>query len=344
MLIGAGLLPRLGALLREHGLSAPLAIVTDENVARLHGEAARAGLAAAGLDAPLCALAPGETSKTLVGATRGWRFLAASGIDRGGTVIALGGGVVGDLAGFVAATWLRGVALVQVPTTVLAQSDSAIGGKVGIDLPEGKNLVGVFHQPRLVVADTGTLATLPEEERRAGLAEVLKAALIRDAALWPALGRHGAALLAGEPGALAEAITAAVAVKAAIVGADERETGERALLNFGHTLGHALEAALDWRLRHGEAVAIGMAFACRLSERLTGFGAAGEVIAMLRRFGLPVELPVRDAGLLLPFLRRDKKARGGRLRFVVLERIGSARLAEDVPEALVRELLGLSGG
>jgi 3-dehydroquinate synthase len=343
VLVGAGLLARLGALVQEHGLSAPLAIVTDENVARLHGGTARAGLAAAGLDAPVCALAPGESSKTLVGAARAWRFLAASGIDRRGTVIALGGGVVGDLAGFAAATWLRGVALVQAPTTVLAQADSAIGGKVGIDLPEGKNLVGAFHQPRLVVADTGTLATLSAEERRAGLAEVLKAALIRDAAAWQELGRRAEPLLAGEPEALGEAIAAAVAVKAAIVAADEREAGERELLNFGHTLGHALEAALDWRLRHGEAVAIGMAFAARLSERLTGFDGAGEVIATLERFGLPVESPVRDAELLLPFLRRDKKVRAGRLRFVALDRIGSARVVEDVPEPLVRELLALRG-
>ena len=285
----------------------------------------------------------GEAHKTLAEAGRVFAALAALKASRDATVVALGGGVIGDLAGFAAACWMRGVALVQVPTTLLAMVDSAVGGKTAGDLPEGKNLVGAFHQPRAVVADTDTLATLPTRELRAGLAEVLKYGAIGDPAFLDWLAAHADALLAREPGATTHAIETSCRHKAGIVARDEHESGERALLNFGHTFAHALETATGYEaLRHGEAVAIGMVLAARLSAALGLAGAvqARELAAALARFGLPTAPP---AGLaptrLLELMRLDKKAQSGRLRLVLWRGPGRAEVVPDVPEDAILAVL-----
>src|SRR5690606_10468040 len=252
---------------------------------------------------------------------------------RDATVLALGGGVIGDLAGFAAACWMRGIDFVQMPTTLLAMVDSSVGGKTGVNLPAGKNLVGAFHQPRAVVADTSTLATLPAREYRAGLAEVVKYGAIGDPAFFAWLERDADALAARAPGAVVRAIAASCRHKAAVVARDEFEQGERALLNFGHTFGHALETADGYRgLLHGEAVAIGMLLAARLSTAL-GLATAADADrlgALLGRLGLPVAPPAHDPAELVALMRLDKKNLGGRLRLVLWRGIGRAELVGDV--------------
>jgi 3-dehydroquinate synthase len=280
----------------------------------------------------------GERSKSLAQAGKLYDALLAAGADRGSAIVALGGGVVGDLAGFVAATLLRGVAVVQVPTSLLAMVDSSVGGKTGVNVPRGKNLVGAFHQPRLVWIDAATLRTLPPRQLRAGLAEVVKHAAIRDAGLFAALEAEGEGLLAAAPERFVPLLARNCAIKAAVVAADERETGLRMLLNFGHTLGHAVEALARYRgVLHGEAVAIGMAFAARRSEALglAEPGTAARLVALLERLGLPTELPAHPRRAYLAALSVDKKKRDARIRFVVLRAIGRA---ETVP-LLPREIL-----
>jgi 3-dehydroquinate synthase len=256
-------------------------------------------------------------------------------------VVALGGGVVGDLAGFVAATYMRGVPLVQVPTTLTAQVDAAIGGKTGVNLPAGKNLVGAFHQPRAVLADVSTLTTLPEREFRSGLAEVAKYGLTLDPEMLGVLEQRADAVLARDAGALADVVARSVRAKAAVVGTDERDQGPRLVLNYGHTLGHALERLDHYAGRsHGEAVALGMVFAARLSERL---GLAGPALAprhqrLLAAFGLPTGGPLPDVESILEAFRLDKKHQGS-TRLVLLEDIGVARVVDTVPEATMREVL-----
>jgi len=266
----------------------------------------------------------------------------AAGLDRRGLVVALGGGVVGDLAGFAAATFLRGVRCVQAPTSLLAMVDSSVGGKTGINLPEGKNLVGAFHQPALVLADTDALRTLPRREFVSGLAEVVKYGAIRDAAFLDAIAADAPALLAGDAAAVARAVRRSCEIKAGVVAGDEREeSGLRAVLNFGHTLGHAVESVAGYGTwLHGEAVAIGMAYAARLSVRLAGLGpeAAARLEGLLAALGLPGSAP----GLSWAALRRamgvDKKSAGRVPRFVLLEALGRARAGVEVPEALLEEV------
>jgi 3-dehydroquinate synthase len=318
-----------------------VAVVTDETVAALHLPALREALEAAGIAVAALALPPGE-------ATKGWPHLAqtvewllAQKVERRDLVVALGGGVIGDLAGFAAAILRRGVRFVQLPTTLLAQVDSSVGGKTGINTAQGKNLVGAFHQPALVLADTGVLGTLPDRELRAGYGEVVKYGLLGDAAFFDRLeGALGAALLAGDPAARAEAVARSVAMKAGIVSRDETEEGERALLNLGHTFCHALEKATGYsdRLLHGEGVAIGCALAFDLSARLglCAQEAPSRVRAHLAGLGLktrlsdiPGDLP--PAAALLDLMGQDKKVRDGRLRFVLARGIGAAFVAGDVP-------------
>lgn len=338
--IGAGLLadPATWAGLRPPG---PCLVVSDSRVAPLHGGALLAGL---GLPAQALHVVPaGEGSKTLERCAGIFAALAAGRATRDTTVFALGGGMVGDLAGFAAACWMRGVRLVQVPTTLLAMVDSSVGGKTAVNLPEGKNLVGAFHQPAAVVADTDTLATLPPRELAAGLAEVVKYAAIADPGLMDWLEAQAPALLAGDPQALAAAIAASVAHKAAIVARDEREQGDRALLNFGHTFGHAIEAEDGYRnWLHGEAVAAGMVQAARLSAALGLAPAAdGErLAALLARLGLPVRGdPAMAPDALLGHMRLDKKAQADGLRFVLWRGIGHAEVVAGVPEDAVRAVL-----
>jgi 3-dehydroquinate synthase len=288
-------------------------------------------------------LPPGEQEKTLARFSEVLAALAALGASRDVTVIALGGGVVGDLAGFAAASWMRGVRFVQLPTTLLAMVDSSVGGKTAVDLPTGKNLVGAFHQPSAVLADTATLATLPLRELRAGLAEVVKIGAIGDAAFFAWLEGQAEALQARESEAIAEAIFHSCAHKAGVVARDETEQGERALLNFGHTFGHAIEAEQGFGgLNHGEAVAVGMVLAARLSTALgrAPQADADRLAALLDRLGLPTSLPVRlDANALLVRMRLDKKAVSGQLRLILWRGIGQAEIVADVAEIAVLQAL-----
>jgi 3-dehydroquinate synthase len=315
-------------------------VVTDAHVAPLYLDRLRGGLAPHKHDALV--LPAGESSKTLANTERIFDALAALGANRDGAIIALGGGVIGDLAGFAAACWMRGIDLVQMPTTLLAMVDSSVGGKTGVNVDAGKNLVGAFHQPRAVIADTGTLATLPPREYAAGLAEVVKYGAIGDASFFAWLESSADALLANEPDALAEAIAFSCAYKAGVVARDERETGERALLNFGHTFGHALEAERGYgELLHGEAVAIGMVAAATLSARLGLARAedADRLVRLLARFGLPTTLPPTSADALLARMRLDKKNVGGRIRLILWRGIGKAEIAPDVDETAIRDVL-----
>jgi len=347
ILIGPGLLARAGGLLAPVLPSKRCAIVTDTNVAARHLPALRESLIEAGFSVLVeCTVPPGEASKSMPEATRLLEALLGAGADRRTAVLALGGGVVGDLAGFAAAVASRGVPFVQLPTTLLAQVDSSVGGKTGVNLAAGKNLAGAFHQPRLVLADTATLATLPPRELRAGYAEVAKHGLLSGEAFWDWCEAHGQMLVAGDAEALGTAVLESCRLKAAVVAADEREEsaeGGRALLNLGHTFGHALEAECGYgdTLLHGEAVAVGLGLAVALSARL-GLCAQewpGRVAAHLAACGLPSRL--RDlprafsAEAVLARMRRDKKAREGALRFVLFRAPGDSFTAPVEPAAVL---------
>ncbi|PWK84718.1 3-dehydroquinate synthase [Fulvimonas soli] len=344
--IGRGLLAdaaRWRAALRgRHAL-----VVSNTTVAPLYLERVAAGLD--GLRWSSFLLEDGEAHKSFANVGRALEALAALGATRDACVIALGGGVVGDLAGFSAACWMRGIDFVQMPTTLLAMVDSSVGGKTGVNLPAGKNLVGAFHQPRAVVADLDTLATLPEREYRAGLAEVVKGAAIGDEPFFAWLEAHAGALAAREDAALAEAIARKVRYKAGVVARDETEQGERALLNLGHTFGHALETAGHYTaLLHGEGVAVGMLLAARLSERLgLAVGAdTARLQRLLERLGLPTAVPAgMEPEQLLALMRLDKKNTAGTLRLILWRGIGRAEIVPGVDEGEVLAVLraGASG-
>jgi 3-dehydroquinate synthase len=346
--IGAGLIAD-GCALADAVRGRHALVVTDANVARLHLPVLQASLARhrPDLQVAVHVMPPGEAEKTL----DSWRevidALARLGATRDATVIAFGGGVVGDLAGFAAAAWMRGIDVVQVPTTLLAMVDSSVGGKTAVDLPAGKNLVGAFHPPSAVIADTAALATLPTRELRAGLAEVVKYGAIFDAAFLDWLDAHADALLAGEPAALDEAVLRSCRYKADVVARDPFERGDRALLNFGHTFGHAIEteqgyAGASGGLVHGEAVAVGMVLAARLSTAVRGAPAAdaARLQALLDRLRLPTALPAGlDAAALLARMRLDKKADAAGLRFVLWDGAGRGVIARDVADAAVLDVL-----
>ena len=345
--IGRGLLHTLGRAVRELG-ARRAAIVTDATVARAWLGPALASLEAAQIAAVAIEIPAGEASKSFPELERVCEALLAAGLERKDLVIALGGGVVGDLAGFAAGVLKRGLDFIQVPTTLLAQVDSSVGGKTAINSKAGKNLIGLFHQPRLVLADIDTLATLPARELRAGFAEVIKYGLIDDPAVFAWCERNAAQALAGDPEALAYAVSASVRAKARVVAADERETGQRALLNLGHTFGHALEACAgyDGRLLHGEAVAAGMALAFRHSLRL-GLcppEEAARVEALLSACGYATRL--RDvpggpyeANLLLEAMDQDKKTEGGALTLILARGVGQAFIAKGADRGAVRATL-----
>ncbi len=317
-------------------------VVSDTNVWPLYGTRALESLRGAGLEAAEAIFPAGEESKRLPAAERLCDAALAAGLDRSSALVALGGGVVGDVAGLAAALYMRGVAHVQVPTTLLAMVDSSVGGKTAVDLAGGKNLVGAFHQPSLVLADPETLATLPERELAAGAAEVVKAGLLGDAALFEMLEKAPEEVFARGSAALVEAIRRSVELKRRIVEEDERESGARALLNLGHTFGHALETLHEYRtLLHGEAVAVGTVVACRLAVRLGRLeaDAAERVARLLKALDLPTELGGVDRGRLLELMGRDKKVRSGRPRLVLPVAIGRAEIFEDVPEDQVRGCL-----
>jgi len=351
IVIGRDVLPSLGARIAALRPGARAAIVTDRNVAKHWLEKALASLSQAGVEASHIIVEEGEGSKTYAGLERVSEALISAKIERNDLVIALGGGVVGDLAGFAAAILRRGVDFVQVPTSLLAQVDSSVGGKTGINSPQGKNLLGAFHQPVLVIADTAVLDTLSPRQFRAGYAEVAKYGLLGDEAFFTWLESNYADIFAGGP-AREHAIATSCRAKAAIVARDERETGERALLNLGHTFGHALEAATGFsdRLFHGEGVAIGMVLAGELSAELGMIGQsdARRVKTHLAEVGLPTHLQdiagfaqegLADADALMTLMAQDKKVRRGRLTFILLGAIGRAVIAPDVEPSLVRDFL-----
>ena len=335
-----------GAFLASHLRGRHALIVSDGHVAPLYAHRVEAALLVARPDLRLAAhvMAPGEAEKTLSNFAAVIEALAAMGATRDACVLALGGGVVGDLAGFAAACWMRGIDVVQLPTTLLAMVDSSVGGKTAVDIPQGKNLVGAFHPPRAVIADTTVLRTLPPRELRAGFAEVIKYGAIVDAPFLDWLDAHADGLLAGDDALLAEAIARSCEHKAGITERDPFEHGERALLNFGHTFGHAIEAEQGYAdgLNHGEAVAVGMVLAARLSTAL-GSADAGDgdrLQALLARFGLPTTVPAGlDPAALLARMRLDKKAQASGLRFVLWEGAGKARVVAEVDEAAVLGVL-----
>lgn len=347
ILIGGGLLARAGELLQPLGLGKRGVIITDANVRKAYGATLRRALKRAGFETQFLTVPAGEESKSLRQANRLFGKLPALGLDRQSFVIALGGGVVGDLAGFVAATYLRGLALVQVPTSLLAQVDSSVGGKTGVNLPQGKNLVGAFYQPRLVIADTDTLKSLPGRELRAGFAEVIKHAAIRDADFFAWLEREHKRVLSLEPDAVAHVVRRCCEIKAEVVSADERESGLRAILNFGHTIAHAMEALTDYvGLLHGEAIAMGMVCASYLSVRRAGMTSAeaARLRSLLESVGLPVRLGDNyELPELFEAMRLDKKALAGKLRFVLLKRLGEAVVSDAVTDDDVKEVVHVCG-
>jgi 3-dehydroquinate synthase len=339
--IGSGLLQQADFLVRlargRHVL-----IVTDSHVAEYWLEPVREALQDKHLQTLV--LPPGEQEKNLTRFAEVIAALAELGASRDATVFALGGGVVGDLAGFAAACWMRGVRFVQLPTTLLAMVDSSVGGKTAVDLPNGKNLVGAFHQPSAVVIDVDTLSTLPDRELRAGLAEVIKYGAIFDVGFISWLERNVEALLAREPLALAEAIARSCRHKAGVVARDEQEQGERMLLNFGHTFGHAIETEQGYGgLLHGEAVAVGMVLAARLSAQLKRAPAADaeRLKALLQRAGLPVAVPDGlTAQALMERMKLDKKVVSGLSRLILWRGIGKADIVRDVPSSAILQVLG----
>ncbi len=325
ILIGRGLLARLPALLARHCAAERYAVIADSHVSTLFGEATVAALRAAGREAEILTFPAGERNKTRETWAALTERMLLAGFGRDAAVIALGGGVVGDVAGFVAATYLRGVPWVHVPTTLLAMIDSSIGGKTGVDVPAGKNLVGAFHQPALVVADLDTLGTLPPAQLAAGMAEAVKHGVVASAAYFAFLERERPGIAGRDPVALERVVVESVEIKAAVVASDEREAGRRAVLNFGHTVGHALEAVASFVLPHGEAVAIGLAREAWLAERIAvaETGTAGRIGLLLEAYDLPVTMPAGvEVDDVLAAMRGDKKARGGEVRFALPRAIG----------------------
>jgi shikimate kinase/3-dehydroquinate synthase len=348
VLIGTRLVAQAGQLIKERLGPVKCGIVTDANVAKHHLAALEASLKAEGMLAGSIVLTPGEATKSFRELAPLCEQLLELGLERGDVIVPLGGGVIGDLAGFAAGILRRGVRFVQIPTSLLAQVDSSVGGKTGINTPQGKNLIGVFHQPSLVLADTDVLTTLPIREVRAGYAEVAKYGLLGDAAFFAWLEQHWHGVFGNSGPDLTHAVEASVKAKAAIVARDEHETGDRALLNLGHTFGHALEAWTGYsdRLLHGEGVAIGMCLAFRLSEELglSPQGTAARVTRHLQAVGLPVhinDIPggKADASELMRLMGQDKKVHKGRLTFILVRDIGQAFVTRDVDPAIVQAFL-----
>jgi 3-dehydroquinate synthase len=342
ILVGVGALSTVGAQLAKRAVGRRVVLVSDPTITRLHGEPVRRSLTEAGFDVAQAAVPEGEQAKRLDVASGLWDRLLDLGCDRTSTVVALGGGAVGDLAGFAAATYMRGMNFVQVPTTLLAQVDASIGGKTAIDHPRGKNLIGAFHQPRMVIVDPGTLTTLSEREFRSGLAEVIKHGIVLDAAYFRDLEACVPALLARDLATLENVVAGSCRLKARVVERDEGEAELRWVLNYGHTVGHALEAATGFqRWAHGEAVSLGIVAEARLAERL-GIGSASTTERqrnLLGAVGLPVKGLAVDPAVVVEALSRDKKRRDGRVSFVLAPAIGSFQIVQDVPPDTVRQVL-----
>jgi 3-dehydroquinate synthase len=346
--IGSKLLARLGPECRAAGLGQRCAVITDTHVGPKYGRAALASLKQAGFEPVLIPIPAGERAKRLRVFEQCCEQLAGHRLERKSFIVALGGGVVGDLAGFLAAAYLRGIDFVQVPTTLLAQVDSSVGGKVGVNLAAGKNLVGAFHQPRLVLCDVDTLSTLPTRELRAGLAEVIKYGIIYDAAFFERLEEELPRLLRLERKPLVDVVARCCEIKAEVVGQDERESGLRAILNFGHTVGHALEAISGYgKYLHGEAISIGQVAAARLSLRVSGLPAseAMRIEEIFARAGLPTHVRLNDSQRKRFFaaMKLDKKVSSGEIKFVLAERIGDVVWGQKVPLAEVEAAVNHRG-
>ncbi|MEY4385003.1 MAG: hypothetical protein RLY20_286 [Verrucomicrobiota bacterium] len=342
--IAPKLLPRLGEECRRLKLGARCAVITDAKVGPRYAAKAIASLKRAGFEPVVITVPAGETAKSLTNVQRCYDQLAANRLERKSFIIALGGGVVGDLAGFVAATYLRGIPFVQVPTTLLAQVDSSVGGKTGVNLKAGKNLVGAFYQPRLVLCDLDTLKTLPPREFRAGLAEVIKYGIIYDEPLFRRLERDLPKLLRKQTAVLEPVIARCCEIKADVVGQDETESGLRAILNFGHTIGHALEAISSYgKYLHGEAISIGQVAAAQLSSGLLGFPTehTARVTELFQRAGLPTTVKLSRAQRrdLFNAMRLDKKVSAGEVKFVLAKKIGKVVWGQRVPDAAINQVL-----
>jgi 3-dehydroquinate synthase len=342
--VGGGLLPRLGVECAQLKLGQRCAIITDSNVTRYFAGAALKSLTASGFAPVLITVPAGEKSKRLAVVEKCYDQLAAHRLERNSFIIALGGGVVGDLAGFVAATYLRGIPFVQVPTTLLAQVDSSVGGKTGVNLRAGKNLVGAFYQPQLVLCDLDALKTLPKREYISGLAEVIKYGVIYDAILFAQLERNLPKLLERDADTLAAIIARCCEIKADIVGQDETEGGLRAILNFGHTIGHAIENSAGYgKYLHGEAIAIGQVAAAKLSQKILALPSLdGERIKKLFiRAGLPVKIKLSPARRekIFAAMRLDKKVSDGAVKFVLAKKIGQAVWGQRVSDLLIRQVI-----
>jgi 3-dehydroquinate synthase len=340
--IGGALLGQVGEWLKALNLSGRVVVVTDTTVWGIYAATLEESLAGVGFEVAWSVLPPGEGQKTLAVAGNLYDRLVAAYAGRDTPVLALGGGVIGDLAGFVAATYMRGVPLIHIPTTLLAQVDSSIGGKTAVDRGRVKNIIGVFYQPRLVVADVNTLRTLALSEVSNGLAEVIKTAVIMDANFFDFLEKNVDKTLAHEAAVLTEIVARSAALKSGIVAKDEKEEGVRAILNFGHTIGHAIEAVSSYRLRHGRAVAIGMVGAAKISHRL-GFLKDSEIVRLktvIEKSGLPTKMPADlDVKAVVEAMKHDKKVRQDRVRFVLLRSLGEAFITDRVEPALVEEVL-----
>jgi 3-dehydroquinate synthase len=342
ILINNGLMAGIGQDLKERNIAKRFVVVADSTVAGIYGAAMLTSLNEAGFSPEMVTFPAGEASKTMATVAELASRLAQSGLDRKDGLIALGGGVTGDITGFLAASYMRGVAFVQVPTTLLAQVDSSVGGKTGVDIPEGKNLIGAFYQPRAVYIDSHVLRSLPQAELLNGIAEVIKYGVIHDQDFFSFLEEARPAILALELPVLERVIETCCTIKAAVVAKDEREADLRRILNFGHTIGHAVEADSGYRLAHGSAVAIGMVAASRLAVAKGMFAPAeaSRLEALILAFGLPTAIPTnakRDK--LKAYLLTDKKTVGGRPFFVLPTAIGRVEITADVPEAFIDQVL-----
>ncbi len=339
--IGSGLLAQTGNYLKKFRFAGRLVVITDSTVSRLYGSLLKEALEADGFGVSTIEVPPGEAQKSLENAGRLYQELTAVRAERTTPVLALGGGVIGDLAGFVAATYQRGVPLVQLPTTLLAQVDSSVGGKVAVDHGQLKNMIGTFYQPEMVIADISTLNSLPDEELKNGLAEVIKSAAIKDGGFFSFLEESMVRIKSLDEGLLEEIVFQSVKIKAEVVAEDELDMGLRHILNYGHTIGHAVESASDFKIKHGNAVAIGMVAAARISNKmgLLDKNKVNRLIKVIALAGLPTEMPDFNKEDIMQAVQHDKKVREGKVRFVLLRSIGEAVVVDDASPSLIEEVL-----
>ena len=342
ILLGSGLFDRVGEILSQVLQPSRIILVTHPSLFRLYGDKVLAGLKKQGWATDIIEVPEGETSKSLQQADIIYDRLLDFNCDRKSVLIALGGGVIGDLTGFVAATYQRGIPFVQVPTTLLSQVDSSVGGKTAVNHPKGKNMIGAFYQPRMVIADLDTLQTLPQNEFRAGLAEVIKYGVISDASLFDYLEKNADKILQLDHECLAYIIKTSCSIKAEVVEKDERESHYRMILNFGHTLGHTIEALTGYsQFIHGEAVAIGMVYAAKLSQQLGKCQSAvsSRLSKLVNKFGLPSQWPDLDSSAVIECLYHDKKTMNHKIKFILIKDIGHVEIVEDMPEADILKIL-----